>query len=613
MSSASLSYTSLLGRYMRPFTGRFILLAFVLIGSIAAQLASPQTLRAFIDSTQTGGAANTPWQAALAFIALAAAQRLLALATSYLGSDLGWRATNRLRSDLTRHTLRLDMGFHKLHTPGELIDRIDGDCDALGNFFSQFSLSLASNALLALGILALLFREDWRIGLGLSLYAGLTLAALFGLQRISVTHWAAKREADTAMLSFVEERMAAAEDLRSSGAEQHALDRLVALAGRMLLTRRSAEMISHLAFGATNFLFLVGYAVGLAVGATLYLEGAVTIGTAFLIVFYIGMLSDPLETIRNQVQDLQQAGASIGRIGALLAEQPRLADRATRSLPAGPLDVRFEGVSFTYADDGRWTMDQSQLPANDTIPSIDNVQPVNQMHRNPWPVLTNITLSLGAGQVLGLLGRTGSGKTTLARLVARLYDVDAGSVSLGGVNVHEVALAELRGRVGVVTQDVQIFQASIRENLTLFRPEVTDKAIEQALGELGLLEWVRGLKDGLDTALGPGGLGLSAGEAQLLAFARVFLRDPGLVILDEASSRLDPATERLLERAIGRLLRNRTAIIIAHRLTTVQRADCILILEGGRVLEHGPRTALAADPASRFATLLRVGLEEVLA
>jgi ABC-type multidrug transport system fused ATPase/permease subunit len=215
--------------------------------------------------------------------------------------------------------------------------------------------------------------------------------------------------------------------------------------------------------------------------------------------------------------------------------------------------------------------------------------------------------------VLGVLGRTGSGKTTMTRLLFRLYDPHAGAVRLGNVDIREAGLADVRGHVGMVTQEVQLFNASVRDNLTLFNRRIADEAIVRALREIGLWEWFQSLPDGLDTVLGAAGGGLSAGQAQLLALTRVFLRDPGLVILDEASSRLDPATERLLERAIDRLFANRTGIVIAHRLSTVQRADDILILDHGRVAEYGQRAQLAANPNSRFAQLLRTGLEEVRA
>jgi len=215
--------------------------------------------------------------------------------------------------------------------------------------------------------------------------------------------------------------------------------------------------------------------------------------------------------------------------------------------------------------------------------------------------------------VLGVLGRTGSGKTTLTRLLFRLYDPASGVLRLNRVDMRDIALAELRERVGLVTQDVQLFQATVRDNLTFFDRSIGDAQIQAVLQELGLGDWFRSLPNRLDTELAASGQGLSAGEAQLLAFTRVFLKNPGLVILDEASSRLDPATETLLERAVGQLLTHRTGIVIAHRLRTVQRADDILILDSGRVVEYGPREELARHPGSRFYHLLQTGLEEVLA
>jgi len=226
-------------------------------------------------------------------------------------------------------------------------------------------------------------------------------------------------------------------------------------------------------------------------------------------------------------------------------------------------------------------------------------------------VLHNLSFRLQAGRVLGLLGRTGSGKTTIARLLFRWYDPQEGEIRLGDVDLRRARIDALRARIGLVTQDVQLFQASLRDNLTFFDPAVSDEKLVATLEALGLTGWLARLPQGLDSPIS--GEALSAGEAQLVALARVFLKNPDLVILDEASSRLDPATEALLGQVLDRLLQGRSAVIIAHRLQTVDRADDILILEQGQAIEHGPLRQLAADPDSHFARLLRTGIEEVLA
>ncbi|RLT42759.1 MAG: ABC transporter ATP-binding protein, partial [Chloroflexi bacterium] len=314
---------------------------------------------------------------------------------------------------------------------------------------------------------------------------------------------------------------------------------------------------------------------------------------------YIALLQEPLNDFRRLLGELQAAGASLQRVGELFARQPAIAERAGTTpvtLRGGGLPVDFQAVSFHYASHAASRNGDESDP-----------QP------RPPSVLDDISFSLAPNRVLGLLGRTGSGKTTLTRLLVRLYDPTSGTIRLDGAAVQSIPLADLRRRVGMVTQEVQLFQGSLRNNITLFNAAIADATILDALRELGLWSWYAAQPKGLDTLLQAGSGGLSAGEAQLLAFVRIFLKDPGLVILDEASSRLDPVTEQLLERAIDRLLRGRTAIVIAHRLETVERADEILILENGRLVEHGERLALAGDPGSRFAHLLRTGLQETLA
>ena len=575
-------YVRLLAAYLGPQWPWVALLSGLLLGSIGLQLLNPQLLRRFIDTAVAGpGAGEALATTALLFIGVALLDRALAVAATYVGEGVAWTATNALRTDVAAHCLRLDLSFHKARTPGELIERIDGDVTALATFFSQFVIRVVGNGLLLAGVLVLLWREDARIGLALTLFAGLALVVLVRLRALAVPHFDADREASAGFFGFLGEHLSGTEDTRAAGATNYVMRRFYERLRGWWPIRRRANLFGFSTWMASLGLFAAGHAVALGLSAWLFGAGAITIGTVYLIFHYTESLREPLEGIRTMLQDLQRASASIGRVEALLRTPSRLPEGAGAPLPPGPLAVEFQAVAFGY-EAGE-------------------------------PVLRDVSFRLAPGRVLGLLGRTGSGKTTLARLLPRLYDPTAGAVCLGGVPLPAARLADVRRRVGMVTQDVQLFNASVRDNLTFFDPAIPDARIEAVLGELGLGAWLAALPAGLATELAAGGGGLSAGEAQLLALARVFLKDPGLVVLDEASARLDPATEALIEQALDRLLRDRTAIIIAHRLRTVGRADEIMILEDGRILEHGERAALAAAPDARFHALLRVGLEEVLA
>ena len=589
--STTREYWNLLYRYLRPQGRRALAMAAFLLLGIGLQLANPQVIRYFLDTAQSGGPARALSLAAVIFIAFALLQRGTSLIASYTSQQVSWSATNQLRSDLALHCLRLDMPFHKRYTPGEMIERIDGDVTQLANFFSQFTIRLLGNGLLVLGILALLFRQNALVGASMVIYTAFTLAVLATVQKIATPRWAAARQAAAEQYGFIEERIAGVEDIRAAGAEPYAMRRLYSLMRAYLEKVRASYVLGAMTYHLTDLVYVIGYASGLALGVYLYLNGRATIGAAYVIVYYVGMLSEPLQAIRQQSEDLGQAAASIQRVQELFRLQPQVSDlesqaqakpgRIPHALPPGPLSVSFREVSFHYDENEN--------------------------------VLDQVSFNLARGRVLGILGRTGSGKSTLSRLLFRLYDPVRGAILLEEADLRQVPLAELRQRVGMVTQDVQLFQASLRENLAFFNESISDLRLQQALVDLQLWDWVQTLPDGLDTPITSGGGGISAGEAQMLAFARVFLKDPGLVILDEASSRLDPATETMLERAIDRLFAGRTGVIIAHRLRTVQRADEVLILENGRAVEYGARRDLASDPGSRFSTLLRTGLEEALA
>jgi ATP-binding cassette, subfamily B, bacterial len=575
------TYWNLLSQHIRPQRGRFILLLALLFASIGLRVVNPQVMRNFIDSALSGQPLEALTLIALVFIAIAISQQVVSVSVTYLGENVAWTATNALRAELAEHALNLDMPFHNNRTPGELIERIDGDVTEMATFFSQFLLTLVGNGFLLVGILAALFLEDWRVGLGFTVFTILAVLVLNRVKDIAIPHQKARREADARIFGFIEEQLAGTEDIRSSGAVDYSIRRLFQLQAEKLVHDRKAHFKRWIIENSMGIAVTLGTLMAIGSGYWLFVAGLVTVGTVYLFVHYISLLEEPLWAMTHEIESFQTIGACVERLTEFRAIQPTLQEGTIPAIPSGIPALAFERVSFGY--------------------------------NGGEPVLRDLSFQLKPGSVLGLLGRTGSGKTTLARLVFRLYDPLSGAIRLQNIDLRDLRSSAVRANVALVTQDVQLFRASVRDNLTFFDRSIPDERILHTLHELGLEDWLDSLPHGLDTELDAGGRSLSAGEGQLLAFARVFLRDPGLVILDEASSRLDPATEQRLERAINKLLQGRTAIIIAHRLGTVHRADDIMILEDGQVQEHGNRQQLAADPQSRFYQLLQTGLEEVLA
>lgn len=601
-------YSDLFYDYLKPQQGRVIRLAIALLSSIALQILNPQLLGYFIDTAVAGGAIETLIVIASVFIGVAILNQGLGILTSYLSETVAWTATNALCIDLAEHCLRLDLSHHKSRTPGEWVERIDGDVVALSRFFSQLVIHVLGNGILLIGILIILFLEDWRVGLSMSVFSCLALLSLLRIQRFAVIPWTRYRQKSAEFFGFVGEQIAGREDLRANGAVDYVMQRFYRTLQSWLPLYHQARFTSTLLWTGSVGLFTLGKAIALALAAYLWQRQAITIGTAYLIFHYTNLLSEPIERIREELEQLQQVEASIYRIRELFDLQSRLQDTGQISLPSAALSVRLENVWFSYdkfLEGRRRSLERTDIPEGNGGGLHVRAEGRRTNNQHGW-TLQDISFNLPAGKTLGLLGHTGSGKTTLARLLLRLYDVNRGTIRLSNVAIAQTPLTELRQRVGIVTQDVQLFQASIRDNLTFFNPAISDAKILSTLELLGLTNWLETLTQGLDTRLNSDSSGLSAGQAQLLAFARVFLKNPGLVILDEASSRLDPTTEMLIERAIAQLLKDRTAIIIAHRLQTIQKVDQILILERGKVIEYGDRTILAQNPHSRFYNLLKL-------
>jgi ATP-binding cassette subfamily B protein len=578
------AYFRLFTGYLAPHRPKAVLLSVILLVTIALQLVNPQLIKRFIDGATSGAPTSELVPIAVAFMVIAVIHQLLAVWSTYIAEQIGWSATNQLRADLTDHVLHLDMGFHKGTSPGELIERIDGDVTALSNFFSSMMIKVVGNGVLLVGILVLIWMESWVVGLAITVLTAGTFAGLFRLHGVTVPWHREIRATSAEMYGFIGEQIDGTEDIEANGATGFMLSKFDAIQHKWLPQIVRGWTGWAMMWSASMALYFFSLAVVFVMGSWLYGIETLTLGSVYLVFQYVEMAHRPIEQIREQLIDLQKAGASIDRVEALFARESALPQRLDLHLSDGPLRVRFDHVTFAYDDEA----------GNETV-------------------LDDVSFDITPGRVVGLLGRTGSGKSTIARLITRLYEPQEGEVLVGDSATWDINLAELRHRVAMVTQDVQLFRASIRDNLTFFDSSVSDHSLADVIHRLELDEWLNSLPNGLDTMLESGSGGLSAGQAQLLAFTRVFLRNPGVVVLDEASSRLDPATEALLERAVDHLLENRTAILIAHRLDTVARADDIVILDDGRVIEYGARTALQADPNSTFSRLLATGMEEALA
>lgn len=580
MKISAKKYGALLIKYMKKSRLQLLLLALVLGVSIALQLINPMLISFFIDGIEANKPMEILIKAAIVFILAAFIQQVLAIASTYLSQNIGWNTTNTLRKDLVKHCLSLDMKYFKEHQSGEIVERIDGDVTALFNFFSKLFVSFINNIFLIVGIVTILSLENPFIGLAFTLFLLVAFLILGKTQGGAVDNFGKDREIASKFYGFLGEHLDSTEDIKSNGAEYYVLGRFMELLRKWLPVRLKAHLSGYKIWITMSGLFGLGDIMIFVLGGYLWYKGNITLGLVYLMLNYFQLLENPLDQLKEQLLDIQKATASIIRIEELLNHTSQIKDTGIYPLNNDKeLDLNFDKVSFSYEKD--------------------------------VPVLKNVSFQLPAGKVLGILGHTGCGKTTLARLIVRFYEPDSGNIYINAKKQSDIRLQDIRESVAYVTQDVQLFHATVRDNITFFNPDIPDERIIATIYQMGLKEWYENLNQGLNTKIVPGG-GMSSGEAQLLTLVRVFLRDPKLIILDEASSRLDPVTERFLEKALSTLIENRACIIIAHRLSTVERADHILILDKGEMQEYGLREKLRKDKNSRLNELLSYGIDEVL-
>ena len=580
-----------LAALLRPDSRRWVGLGLSVALASGLSLAGPLVVRRIIDMAADGAAAEQLTSLALLYLALAIATQLITVVVSWFATVTAWHTTNQIRLQLAGHVLGLDHEFHRRHTPGELIQRVDGDVTSVSDFLGRVVPRVVGAAAMVVGMVAVLAVVDWRLAIGALAYVVLSAGLIVRGRHRAVGEASDEMGAYAQLYGGIEERLTAAEDLRANGAGSHAMWRFIEeSAGAMHSSVRRESAFLRL-WWAVQGSVAVGSSVSLVAGALLVSNGSISLGTAFLMFQYVLLLERPLEDVVQQLETVQKANGAMVRVIDLLAERPTIIDAGTTCPAAGPLAIDFDAVSFDYASIGHSSLHHS--PADTGTSDGDRV-------------LHQISLSIGAGRSVGIVGRTGSGKTTLSRLVVRLVEATHGQVRLGGVAIADIPMVELRRRVALIPQEVELFSGTVRDNVTLFDPDPTDQQVAGALHRVGLSALVTG---GIHRELGAGGAGLSAGEAQLLALARVWLREPDLVVFDEATARIDPATEVQLETAIAELMRGRTTIVIAHRLSTLRHVDEIVVLDHGIVVEHGTREALAADTSGRFHQLLALALE----
>ena len=564
----------LLGSLLRPVAGpAWWTVALVVLAQLAV-VAGPALVAFGIDSALPALAdddARPLVLAAGAYLVLALGGGLLSAQVVRASARVSQAILLDLRARLFRHTQRLSLEFHERYTSGRIISRQTSDTDALRELLDGGVTTLASSGLAMVFTAASLALLDWRSGLVLlvAVVPGIVLTRWFQLR--SQRQYRFNRTAAARVIVRFVETMTGVRAVQAFRREERS-ERVYGDEAEVY-RRTTAEAIRVNGVFDTGLTLIgnVTVAVVLLVGGLRVLDGGLDVGVLVAAVLYARRFFQPLQQIGMFYNSFQSATAALEKLSALLAEEPTVPD------PAHPValahargDVRFADVEFGYG----------------TGPSV----------------LPALDVHVPAGQSLALVGETGAGKSTVAKLLARFYDVRAGAVLLDGVDVREIDPADLRRAVVMVTQESYLFSGSIAANIALGRPGAPRADVEAAARAVGVHDLVAAMPDGYDTLVDKRGGRLSAGQRQLVSFARAFLADPAVLILDEATSALDVPGEALVQRGLRTLLAGRTAVVIAHRLSTVMGSDRVLVVDGGRVVEDGAPADLATA-GGRFAEL----------
>ncbi|GGK87584.1 ABC transporter ATP-binding protein [Planomonospora parontospora subsp. parontospora] len=573
----------LLGDLLRPYRRRIAVLVALIVAGNAASLAIPYLVKVGIDDgippmvAGEGPAVLVTVVAAL--LTAAVVQAVTRQAFLGMSGRIGQRIVLELRRRVFRHFQRLSLSFHDDYTSGRVVSRLTSDIDAISEMLQSGFDGLVTAVLTLVGTAVVLLFLDVRLGLVALLPLPVLLLFTRWFRRQSSLAYRRTRETVALVIVHFVESMTgirAVQAFRGEPRNQEIFSRLNA--DYRDANVRSMRLIAIFMPGVK----LIGNVTTAAVlfyGGLLASGGSVTVGVLAAFLLYLRQFYEPMQEISQFYNTFQSAGAALEKLSGVLEERPAVAeprDPVPLERPAGA--IRFEGVEFSY--------------------------------RDGTPVLPRTDLEIPAGQVVALVGATGAGKTTLAKLVARFYDPVSGRVLLDGVDLRDLGEDALRAAVVVVTQENFLFSGTVADNVRFGRPDATMDEVVEAARSVGAHDFVSALPQGYDTPVGKQGGRLSAGQRQLVAFARAFLADPAVLVLDEATSSLDVPGERLVQRAMRTILSGRTALVIAHRLSTVETADRVLVMDGGVIVEDGPPEVLIAR-AGRFAGLHRAWLDSI--